>query len=171
MQPKTNLNNFEYYEVFGEIELLSFQKTPCHHQKYDVFSNDDFLLCLMDHFLFLNWNVASMKTFLVFHVLFLFPILFNLLGNWYCCAHQILLLILIFLKNCDFLFFVLVFIFTYVVIFFKCIFINILTYLICFLFSFTFDLVLVLRIFHKVGFISGLAQKFCIFDGIITTIF
>ena len=46
-------------------------------------------MCLMDKFLFLNWNKIVLKHFLVSHVKFLFLLHFYLHGNWYYCAHHL----------------------------------------------------------------------------------
>ena len=70
---------------------MYFQRTPRHHQIYDAYFNDEFPTHLMDHFLFLNWNVIVPKHFLALHAELLFTLHFYLPCHWYCCAHQIAL--------------------------------------------------------------------------------
>ena len=123
MQPNKNFITFVWNEVFLDIELLYFQWTRFNHQNCHTCSNDEFPLCLMDQFLFLNWNAIFPKHFLIFHVEFLFILSFYLLGHWYYCAHQINLYIFIFLVYCAVVFWG----FFFISIFFNWIFINILT--------------------------------------------
>ena len=41
-------------EGFGDISMLSYQKTTCHHQNYGAYSNYECPIHLMDHFLILD---------------------------------------------------------------------------------------------------------------------
>ena len=64
---RQNSIRFYEYEVFGEIQRFSYQRTPCHHKNYDAYPNYWCHLRLMDYFLYL-WNLISLEHLLVFNV-------------------------------------------------------------------------------------------------------
>ena len=88
MQPKKHFNSFVWKLSFWEIELLPFQKSPYHHQRYYAYPNDCCNLRLMYYFLYLTWNIILLQHFLVFYVEFLFSLHF-FCAHWSCFAHQI----------------------------------------------------------------------------------